>query len=355
MNPVQILICACLIVVSGYLSASEIALFSLSRFQLRTIKERLRTSHRKIKRLLADPSGLLVTILVLNEIVNISLSAEITTVLARYRATETNSVLSLLPSVIPKWAIDTLLGIFVSAPIVLFFCEVTPKVIAARANQVVAPLAVGPLSVIYDLMKPIRITLTALVRRISNIINKDPPSDPILRESDFLLLAEEGHREGTIQESELELIRNVFEFDDTAVRELTVPISNTETLIESATIRNVLNMPRGYEHSRIPVLNTTRKKVVGVLYVKDLLRAKLEPVLQSQSVMSIVRKPLFVNSDTRLNAVFRKFKQQRTHLAIVQDSVGNSVGIVTMTDILEALFEDFKSTEDLPTSPRSKT
>ncbi len=102
------------------------------------------------------------------------------------------------------------------------------------------------------------------------------------------------------------------------------------------------------KYSRIPVVSTNRRQVVGILYSKDLLRAKLEPKLMDLSVASIMRRPLFVNPAIRLNALFRKFKQQKTHMAVVQGLNGEAIGLVEMSDVLDALFEDLliDGTED---------
>jgi putative hemolysin len=358
-SAIELLICAVLVLISAYLSSSEIALFSLSRFQLRSLKERFRASHRKIKRLLADPGGLLVTILVINEIVNIALSSIITGSIARNPKAD---FLQALP--IPVWALNTVLGLLITTPIVLFFCEITPKVVAARANRLIAPLTAGPLTVIYEIFKPVRLTLQFIVKRVarwttrqkkalpaSGQPNQEDQTDPkLLRESDFMMMIEEGHKEGAIQQSELDLIKNVFELDDTTVGEVFTPLVQVQTLSEKTTLRNSLNTMRSQKYSRIPITaaNSTgsRRQVVGVLYSKDLLRAKLEPELMSLTVDTIMRRPLFVSPAIRLNALFRKFKQQKTHMGVVQGPGGEALGIVTMSDVLDALFEDLLPDEE---------
>src|SRR5690606_21249484 len=103
--------------------------------------------------------------------------------------------------------------------------------------------------------------------------------DKILKESEFLLMLEEGHREGAIQEGELELIRNVFQLDDTTVREVYTPIYQTQTVSAHTTVKGALQAMRGEKHSRIPVISANRKQVLGILFAKDLLRARMEPEL----------------------------------------------------------------------------
>ena len=344
MTSLELLTCMILIFISGFLSSSEVALFSLSRFQLRSMKERVRSGFRKIKRLLGDPGGLLITILVINEVVNISLSSVLTQVASRLRQNSFGSTGS-----VPDWAVDTLIGILISAPIVLFACEITPKIIGAKANQLIASLTCGPISLVYDLMKPVRIVLKHILDFISRKSSGTPPASPpdreirgdeILKESDFMLMVEEGHKEGAIHENELELIRNVFELDDTTVQGIYTPLSQVRTLPMNLTLKMALIAMRGLQYSRIPVIGGDRKQVIGIAYSKDLLRAKLAPEMMGMTVAEIMRKPVFVTPTMRLNTLFRKFKQSKSHMAVVQDASGNSIGIVTMNDIFDALFED---------------
>jgi putative hemolysin len=344
-SALELVICVTLISVSAYLSASEIALFSLSRFQLRSLKEKFRFSHRKIKRLLADPGGLLISILVLNEGFNIALSAIIAESVAQI---EKPGFVRALP--VPSWAIDTLVGILVTAPIVLFLCEITPKVIAARANRLIAPATAGPLTVIYDVTKPVRIALGALVnwvgRKSASTETDEEKDDQVLKESEFLMMIEEGHKEGAIQQNELDLIKNVFELDDTKVAEVCTPLAMVQTLTETTTLKSALATMRSQKYSRIPITSANRRQVVGVLYSKDLLRAKIETHLMNLTVDSIMRKPLFVSPTMSLNSLFRKFKQQKTHMGVVQSTNGEALGIITMSDVLDALFEDLNTDDE---------
>jgi len=338
MTSLELLACLMLIFMSAFMGASEIALFSLSRFQLRALKEDFRPIHRKIKRLLADPAGILITILVVNEVVNISISSLITEAVSRSHFEVPEQLLS-----IPRWILEAFLGILVSSPIILLLCEVTPKVIASKINQLVATATVGPLSAIYDFLKPVRF----LLRRILGLFSSHTPSDDsFLRESDFLMLVEEGHKEGAIQESELELIRNVFQLDSTTVGDIYTPLSQVLTLPSITTVSEALTAIRSQRYSRIPITGINRKEIVGILYSKDLLRSKL---LQegSLTVANLMRKPFFASPTLKLDALFRKFKLQKNHMAIVKSAHGEISGIVTMSDILDTLFENLYSDAEM--------
>lgn len=352
MEPTELLLFALLILGSAYLSASEIALFSLSKFQLRFLKDSVRGgTYRKIKRLLQDPGGLLVTTLAMNEVFNVSISSLITKNVA-LRPGQVESSTS--------WLTHLWIGTAISAPLVLFVCEITPKVVGARANQLVATLAAGPLSFAYDLLKPARMILTTIVSLVSRgpyrgrrPASSGSPDNPpgaapetLLKESEFLMMVEEGHKQGAIHQRELDLIRNVFELDDTRVDAIYTPLSQVQTVQGEMTLKNALLTLKSRRFSRVPVTSANRRQIVGVLYFKDLLRAKLDPRISELPVSELMRKPMLVGPSLQLAAVFRKFKQHKTHLAVVQKPTGETLGIVTMSDVLESLFDDLLGEAD---------
>ena len=347
MTSLGLLTCLVLITCSAYLSAAEIAVFSLSRFQIRSIKENFRPAHRKLKKLLNDPSGLLITILMINEILNISISTIITESVSHH-----SSELPLFLSSIPRWLIDTLIGILLTTPIILFLCDITPKVVGARLNQFLSIMTIGPLYFLYDVLKPLRSILKGVVELIASVLvkmsrkqTKSTSADHheherVLKESEFLLMLEEGHREGSIELSELALIKNVFDLDNTSVEEVATPISQVRTIFSHMTLKDALQEMRTQKYSRIPVMSPDRRDIIGILYTKDLLRMKFEPELSVQTVASVMRKPFFVRPTLKMNSLFRKFKFQKIHMAIVKDSDGPIIGVITMNDILDTLFED---------------
>lgn len=323
------------------MSASELALFSLNRFQIRALKEQFPLIHRRVKKLLADPGGVLMTTLVLNELLNIALSITITGIV--FRSSLPDDVASMTRA--PSWIVDLVVGTLFTFPIIMIFCEMTPKVIGTRVNLLTTGLTSPLLTIIYDFMSPARALLGWVVRKFKILSGEKMPAEghePIRRD-DFLQLLEQGHKEGTIQESELELVKKVFEFDQTQAHEVMTPLIQVQTIPDNASVRSVLVALKHHQYSRIPVTRSTitgRREVRGIIYTKDLLKAKLSLEMQSEPVAALMRKPLFVSEDTHLNVLFRRLKQQRLHMAVVQNDAGIAIGIVTMNDVLSALFED---------------
>lgn len=329
MTALELLACGALIGCSAFLSASEVAIFSLSRFQLRSLRDRFKPAQKRIKKLQSDAGGVLITILILNEVVNISLSTLLTGTIDR-----------LLPGESTPWLIKTLLGVLITTPVLLMFCEVTPKTIAARANTLIAPLVATPLHALYTAMKPFRVIVLRIIGLAGGRRDETQKDNQPLKEEEFLTMVEEGHREGAIQRNELDLIRNVFAMEDTTVRELMTPLSKVPTLGESLTVAEAIEQVRRIKAPRIPVLSRNRREVLGIVYLKDLLRARLNPALGNAPLGQLMHKPLAVSHKLPINRLFKRFRQSQTHIAVVEGPNDEPIGIVTLDQILDDLIEE---------------
>ena len=337
----ELLLCAILILTSAFMSASEIALFSLTRFQLKTLKERTQNIYRRTKRLLADPSGLLVTVLVVNEGVNITLSALITHAVEARRTQGivgplTQWISYLFPNS-PSWLQVSLEGTLIAVPIVLILCDMTPKVIAANINGLITTLTVTQLALIYQLLSPVRAVLGVVVNGVARAIGT-PRIQPI-KEEEVLVMLEESQNEGSLQKTEARLIKNVFAMDDRPVSEIITPLAQAQTIASNTPIKQALEQIQQCQFSRIPIVDALdKKKVVGIAYRKDLLLRQIDT--DFSDLKTLMHKPLLIAANTKLNTVFRRLKQNHTHIAVVQSEKGTALGIVTMSDVLESLFED---------------
>ncbi len=329
--------CFLLVIFSAFLCASEIALFSLSKLQIRSFREKNRALHQKIKALLSDPSGLLFTLLALNEVMSVTLTAIITSSVVQSHLQPPQFLASL-----PQWQFEALIGSALSAPLILVFCELTPKVLGAKLNQEIASFATRPLWIIHQLMLPLRLRLQRLIygRKALATTHNPVTEEPILKEQDFLRMLEEGHQQGAIQANELELIRNVFHLDNTVLTEIATPLKQAFCWPEELTLQEALAQMQHQRFSKIPIQNTARKEIIGIVYAKDLLRFRLEPEAAHQSVRQIMRPPLFVAASSQANSLFRKFKENKFHMAFLKNPQGETLGLITMHDLLECLFAD---------------
>ena len=346
----ELLILTCFVFISAFLSASEVAIFSLSRFQIRKLKDQFPPIYRRIKKLLSEPNGLLITILVSNEVINVTLATFIEHWVIKTWSSVGGIWITLLPfnveSRSPLWLQQMIIGTLITTPLVLVLCDVTPKVIAAKANHVIAPLTSSALYWLHTFLKPIRIILAAITRLIfgkrkNELKKQNSENEPLFKEDDFLVMVEEGHKQGIVHSSELELIRNIFELDDTKVEEICTPIARVFSISTKTTRKQALEYYRLKKYSRVPVYEKEKNNIVGILFAKDLISIRLDPSQQSHSVEQSMNRPLHVQQGTRLNNLFRAMRQNRTHMAVINNTKGQAIGIVTMNDVLGEIFGEF--------------
>ncbi|MEW6057686.1 MAG: hemolysin family protein [Bdellovibrionota bacterium] len=356
---------AVLLCISAFASSSETAFFSLNRFQLRRIRERFRPSYDRIRTLLRYPSRLLIMILLMNEVVNISISTLTTEFLQKNLATIfDNPFLKRFESSENfQWLFTSLVSLFLTLPLLLLFGEITPKYIAAKMNRLVAMLNCRPLIVLYKIIYPVLwvfdfLISTTLQRFKAEGRDHLSKAMSVLSEEDFMVLMEQGHREGTVHHAEKRLIKNVFEFDDSTVADVMTPIHQAFSVSASAKLFDILPEIQSQKYSRVPVHHKTRRKIAGILYIKDLLTLRNHPKLAELDVKSLMTRPMYVGPNVRLSVLFRRFKETKTHMAVVinrsiepdaddEESDHDAIGVVTMEDVLESIFGEISDERDI--------
>lgn len=343
-----------LIALSAFSSSSETAFFSLNRFQLRRIKERYQNAFERIQTLLGRPSRLLVLILLINELMSLSVSTLITELVDKNAPT----LMSLMPGLFSEgnpraqWILTAVASLVITLPLVLIFGEITPKVIAAKMNRFVAILNSWPLMVLYKFFHPLLWSFDQVIGFFLRHLKSQgrdylSKTMTVLSEEDFMILMEEGHREGTVKPDEKKLIQNVLEFDDSTVSDVMTPIQQSFCISSQSTVAEVLPEIRSQKYSRIPAYLKQRRKIVGILYVKDLLALHRHPQMRELEVKSLMTPPMIVAPEMKLSVLFRRFKENKTHMAICVDQNEEALGVVTMEDVLESIFGEIEDERDV--------
>ena len=310
------------LVLSAFFSSSETALFSLSPFRVRKYKSAPVKSLRAIARLLEAPRQLIVTLLIGNELVNVSVSILVAAV-----------ALSIFGPVGKFYAIA------VSILLLLLFGEVVPKTYAVHRPESHARLVARPLMAFRWLITPGRVVLVGLVNRIAPLAgSKAKARKARLTEEEFKTLVEVGHAEGVLDAEEKELIHSVVAFGDTRVSEVMTPRTDMTCIAEEATFEDVLALVRRSIFSRLPVYRGRLDNIVGVLYVKDLLKVTRRGDRDSWRLRDALSPVYFVPQTKLVSEVLQEFQAEKVHMAIVADEHGGVAGLVTMEDILEELF-----------------
>lgn len=308
----QIVILIVLLLLSGFFSSAETALFSISKAKAIHLAKEKGKINALIKRMKDDPHRLLSTILIGNNVVNVGASAMATAM-----------AISLLSSN----AVGIATGIMTF--LILIFGEIFPKSIATRNNILIARIVIFPLYWLSILFTPI-IVLLNFIPKLTGKIQKRPK----ITEEELMTMVEVVEEEGEIKEEERELIYNIFEFDDTKASEIMTPRADMFVIDEDEDLKLEEIIKSGF--TRIPVIKGDIDHVIGILNIKDLFMHQATSK-EEIDVRKIMHEPYFVPKNKKLDNLLKQFKERKQHMAIIVDEYGGVSGLITLEDALEEI------------------
>lgn len=305
------------ILLSAFFSGVEAAFISLSGIRIQHLVDQNRRGIQLVKDLKDNNERLLITILIGVNLVNIAASSIAT---------------SISIQIFQSNAIGIAVGIMTL--VILVFCEIIPKNIAMANNEWIAIAAAPVIRGLQYLLFPI----IKLLEWFTLLISKPfrDKTDPIITEEEIISVVSLGEEVGEVEEDERIMIHNIFRFSDLQVNEIMIDrtmmfsIDVTMSLQEAA--REIVN--RGY--SRIPVYEEKPDHMIGILYSKDILKAKLSDD-SSIGVKDLIRPVMFVPETMLLDDLLREFQKEKVHIALVADEHGGISGLITIEDILEEI------------------
>jgi len=327
----SLLLLAVLVLLSGFFSGSEIALFSLTEARVRTLAEERRRGSAALTSLKANPEKLLTTILVGNNIVNIG-AAAIATALA----------LDTFGSQGVAYATG------VMTLVVLVFGEITPKSFAA-AHSAEVSLAVAPILLFLSrALFPVVVPFEALTRWL--VQRSRRAGVPTVTEGEIREMTAIGLREGAIEEHERQLIERVFRLDRTRAWDVMTPRVEIFAWPADRTLGEIAAELPAVRFSRVPVYEDTVDDITGVLYTRDAFAALIAGQ-RDLPLGEIAREPFYIPGSLPATQLLSAFQSRRIHLGIVIDEYGGTDGLVTLEDILEELVGEIVDETDVVRQP----
>ncbi len=224
--------------------------------------------------------------------------------------------------------------------IVLLFCEIMPKVIAKQHADTLVYRFALPVRITTGLLFPVVFVVMALIRLLSRIWGKDQhEEDPTVTEDELSIIIETAEEEGVIDENKNELLQSTLTFHDTIVCEIMTPRTELTTIFldEPEEAEKIIEEST---YSRIPVCGEDIDDIVGILLLKRYYKEISEAPLTREKLEEMLIKPLFIHKTMRLPVALDKLRRAKTHMAIVIDEFGGTLGAVTVEDILEELVGD---------------
>jgi putative hemolysin len=316
---------------SAFFSASETALFSLSRLRLQRLARAHPEQGGRVLKLLERPTRTIVTILIGNELVNVTASVTMT------------SLILYLWGPRHAW-----LSVVLMLPLILIFGELSPKMLAFAYAERVSRAIARPLEFFSTLVTPVRLVIKRIVDFCLKALGVAPALSPTgVSEEDFKVILEVGREEGVVEPTEHKMIQRVLAFADVPVRQVMTPRGQMFSLDVNLSFEEAVAAVRKAAFSRIAVFQGTIDRVVGILTAKDLLRVKAEGS-PPPTLSSLLHPPFFIPETTRIDTLLKEFQRHRVHMAIVVNEYGGTAGLVTLEDLLEEVVGEIVDEFDPP-------
>jgi CBS domain containing-hemolysin-like protein len=314
------------LLISGFCSGTEVALFSLRRVDREQLARSDARRDRKIIKLLERPRRLIATVLIGHETFD-----SILAVLAL-------SVVMSLGITSSPWAAAGI-ALAVALPLVVLIAEVSSKTLAAKASLGWARACVLPLSLFAVLVTPVRIVVNLVaevfLRPLGDAVRTRPARD--LSEQEFRSLVDAGTSQGQVDARERRLIHRVFEFSDKNVGQVMTPRDRIFALSYDLPMQRLIREIAQRGFSRVPIYQKSLDNIRGIVNAKDLVRAAAVAG-PTKPLGELLHEPLFVPRTTPVKRLFLTFKQKKVHMAIIVSEYGKVLGLVTMDDLLAQIF-----------------
>ena len=318
------------LIFSAFFSATETAYTSMNRTKLKNFAAEGNKRAERVLRQSENYDRLLSTVLVGNNIVNITLSS-----------VSTIYFVKLLASTRAENFAATISTIVITL-VVLLFGEISPKSIAKDHPEGFAMGVSGFLGFLIVVLTPINSIFMLWKKLLSKIFK--PSEDDTVTEGELLTLVDEAHEDGSVDEYSKELIENIFDFDDLSAGEIATHRTEITMLPSEAEIEEWDEIIANSRFSRYPVYGEDVDDIVGILDAREYFR--LEEKTKENVFEAAVKPAYFVPENVKADVLFRNMKKNKEFIAIVLDEYGGVQGIITFTDLVECLVGEFSETDE---------
>ncbi|WP_373018270.1 gliding motility-associated protein GldE [Muriicola sp.] len=329
---VKVIVLIVLLGCSAMISGAEVAFFSLSVTELKQIQEKNTPAGSIVVKLLERPKKLLATILISNNAINIG----IVLLFSDLGNTLFSSITYQIMGVV---SVRFLLEVVVATFLILMFGEILPKIYANRNKHQFSHFMAFPLKGLDILLTPLSSPMRSATIYLFDKFGRQRSNLSV----DHLSQALELTSEGDTTKEEQKILEGIVSFGNTDTKQVMRPRIDIFALREDMKFPEVLEEIKKNGYSRIPVFSDHIDKVIGVLYVKDLL-----PYIDRKQFawISLIREPYFVPENKKLDDLLLEFQEKKIHLAVVVDEYGGTSGVVTLEDIIEEIVGDISDEFD---------
>jgi len=306
---------------SIFFSGSETAFLSIQRIKLEHLISTEVKGAKRVAKMIEHPEKLLSTILLGTNLVNTA-AAALATALA-----------------ISLWGEHGILFATIGVTIVLLiFAETTPKTIAIRHAERLSLTFARPIQLVSWLFAPFVFVLSWIASGVTRIVGGTPMPRSIVSEEEIRTMISVGHKEGTVEEEEAEMLHKVFEFGNRPVREVMVPRPEVISIEKGSKLVDFLNLYAESPLSRFPVYQENMDNVIGILSVKDVLMALANGSLNREDIIDDLLRPAYFTPETKpIGELFTEMRDKNYRMTVVVDEYGGTAGIVSLSRLVEEI------------------
>ena len=321
-----------LLIVSALISGSEIAFFSLNPTQRKQLRADHNSTHDLVNELLERPKRLLATILITNNFVNVAIIVLSTYVVANLVDLSRSPVFAFVVQVVVVTSLLLIVG------------EIMPKIYASSNPMKFAVFMARPLRTLITIFYPLSSLLVKSSSLIDRRLQRNPPQLSMSELSEAIELTSNIDTD----EDDRKILKGIVKFGDIDAKEIMKPRLDVTAVEINTSYAALMELILDAGYSRIPAYTDNFDKIVGILYVKDLLPHLDEPA--DFNWKTLLRPAFFVPENKKINDLLQEFQQKKIHMAIMVDEYGGTSGIVTLEDVLEEIVgeisDEFDSEED---------
>jgi CBS domain containing-hemolysin-like protein len=314
----------CLLLLSGFFSATETAFSCSNKIKLRTLATNGNKRAKLVLNLAEDKfDSLITTILIGNNIVNIT-SATLATIF--------------FSMIIKNGASAEVISTIVTTVAVLIFGEIVPKVVAKEHASSLILWVTMPIHILTLVLYPIVFIVMAVMNLLRKLWGKDSESEPEITEDELSSIIDTVEREGVIDEDQSDLLQSTLEFSDTTIAEVMTPRTELYAVDLDDEIDEIKKVIEESTFSRLPVYRDNIDDILGILSINQYYKEAVDN--ENVSIEGIMFEPCFLHKTMKLPAALKQLRKKHVHMAVVIDEFGGTLGIVTIEDILEEIVGD---------------
>lgn len=318
---IQLVCLVLLLFLSAFFSSAETAMTTVNHIRIKSLSEQGNKKAERLLHILDNKPKMLSTVLIGNNIVNISASSLTTT---------------LVISLFGNAAVGIATGVLTL--LVLIFGEITPKTLATIHAEPLALSYAGIITLLMKILTPVIFLVNKLSFGLMKLLRIDPNAKASsITEHELRTLVEVGHEEGVIESDEHQMINNVFDFGDSKAMDIMVPRIDITYVQADSSYEEVIDIFKTNRFTRLPVIEDSTDNIIGILNMKDLL---ILDSIADFSIRKIMKDPFFTFEHKNTSALLDEMRSKSINFAIVLDEYGATAGLITLEDILEEIVGD---------------